>query len=93
MSLFTSPQQHAENPPEEWKVRKLAERAWTIDVPAGPTGWQYKTRREAQEAIVTGFLPDLYEKERRWYAGEKVAMWRPYAEIVAKNDRLKRKHA
>lgn len=84
MSLFGNPERHADNPPETWRVVKVADRNWQLQTKdGGVLESGRKTRREAEELLTTGFYVDLYDKERRWYAGEPVAQWRPYAEIVA----------
>ena len=82
VSLFSGPEEHAANPPSTWQVTKLADRAWAITLKTGEQfSSAYPTRRQAQEAIDTGFYPDLYDKEERWYAGENIAGWKPYAEL------------
>lgn len=83
MSLFSGPVDHAANPPESWEVVKIYERTWELR-PAGATYplQTFGTRYEAEAAREVGWLVDIYEKERRWYAGEPVAQWRPYAAAV-----------
>lgn len=87
MVLFASPDEHAENPPDTWRVVKAAERCWHLDTKDGVTLDTFKTRRQAAEAIADGFTRRLYDKESRWYAGENVHPWRPYAEIAAERAR------
>jgi len=80
MALFGTPEQHAANPPESWRVVKVAERTWRLTDTEGVTLDTCTTRRAAELAKVKGFWVNLYEKERRWLAGELVAGWKPYVE-------------
>lgn len=80
MSLFTDPQTHAANPPETWQVVRAHERCWQLCA-AGIALDRFTRKRDAEQAKVSGWAVNLYEKERRWYAGEPVAGWRPYAEV------------
>lgn len=89
MALFTTPEAHAANPPETWEVSKAAERLWYL-APADAAGVldSFTTKTAAEAAKVSGWLVDLYEKEGRWYAGETVAGWRPYAEVAEEHARI-----
>lgn len=91
MALFTTPEAHAANPPESWEVSKAADRVWRLapaDAPAGAALDTFTTKAKAEAAKVSGWLVDLYEKEGRWYAGETVTGWRPYADVAAEHARL-----
>lgn len=67
---------HTANPPATWRVVKRAERSWEIRTDSGRLVWNgYKTRREATAATSTGWLVQLWDKERRWSAGEPIAGW------------------
>ena len=88
MSVFADSKVHADNPPETWVVVKYAERSWGITMKDGQDlGNRDKTRREAEEDRTTGFLATLYHQETRWMAGEKIPLWRPYADVVAERQR------
>lgn len=78
MALFLA-EDHAANPPETWIVRKAADRCWHL-TPASGEGvlGTFPRKRDAEMARTIGWWVDLYEKERRWYAGEAVAGWKPY---------------
>jgi hypothetical protein len=77
--MFASPEEHAANPPETWRVVKVTDRLWELR-PAGSdyAFFGYPTKREAEEAKRSGFYFDLYNDEARWYAGEPVPHWKPY---------------
>lgn len=88
MSLFSGPAEHAANPPESWTVSRAGRASWHLRTAAGVTLGRYETRRAAEADKVSGFYVRLYEQESRWYAGEQVAGWRPYTDILA--DRARR---
>lgn len=83
MALFRE-KDHAANPPESWVVRKAADRCWQL-MPASGAGVisTFPRKRDAETARTMGFWVDLYEKERRYYAGENVPGWKPspYAKV------------
>ena len=83
--MFRDPEEHAANPPESWRVVKGADRLWFVETTGGTVLSHHHTRREALDRTQTGFSVNLWEKERRWYAGEQVAGWRPYAELATRN--------
>lgn len=86
MCMFENPEQHAANPPETWEVVKVTERWW--DLQAGGAGIQtYTTRRAALAARTSGTWFDLYQKEARWYAGEDIPNWKPWAQVLAERNR------
>jgi hypothetical protein len=89
MSLFTSPEEHAANPPETWRVVKLAQRgAWSLTTANGWPLDRYTTKREALAARDDGFYVRLYRDEARWYAGENVPNWKPWETVKAERERL-----
>jgi hypothetical protein len=45
------------------------------------------TRKHAVEALTDGFAARLWEKERRWYAGESIPGWKTWAEVKAAQER------
>lgn len=77
--MLFHPTVHADNPPETWVVVKVADRCWHLRTKDDVT-LQYacKTKREAEALKTSGFYVNLYEKERRWYAGETVDAWKPF---------------
>lgn len=82
MSVFSGPNEHAANPPETWRVIKVGERAWRV-VTTGGTVLEYATtRKRAHELIESGHMRRLYDRETRWYAGESIPGWKPYAEVA-----------
>ena len=89
MSLFKGPEEHAANPPETWKAVKAGDRSWRLTTAGGDVIGYYKTKKDTLAARddPQGHYPMLWEKERRWYAGEQVDNWRPYAQIKAEQER------
>lgn len=88
MSLFSGPEEHAANPPGTWQVVKVARECWHLTTAAGVTlGGRYTTRRAAEADKTSGFYVNLYDRDRRWYAGEPVAKLKPYADVVAARER------
>jgi hypothetical protein len=82
VSLFNDPIEHAENPPESWKIEKVGAR-WHLQSQFGATMDTFERKRDALAARVDGPLVRLYADETRWYAGESVRGWRAYTECVA----------
>ena len=80
MTLFASPEEHAANPPETWRVVKVADRLWRLATKDGSELRCFPRQRDAEEEKVSGWYADMYAKETRWYAGEPVRGWKPYAE-------------
>lgn len=78
MALYTTPQEHAANPPETWRVVRRGDRLWSLTDAQGATFQTFPTRREALSHREEGFYVDLYVKEGRWFAGERVAGWKRY---------------
>ena len=80
MSLFGGPEAHAENNPTTWRAVKVG-RAWHLVTQDGTTLVTAETRRECLSLRESGFYRRIYDDEARWYAGEAVAGWKPYAPI------------
>jgi hypothetical protein len=78
--IFASPAEHAANPPHTWTVCKRG-RKWALCALDHPLDF-FDTKKAAEAAKTTGFIANLYEKERRWYAGEPVSGWKPYVPRV-----------
>ncbi|MEU4576181.1 hypothetical protein [Nonomuraea sp. NPDC023979] len=89
MSLFATPEEHAANPPSTWKVVPAGTRQWAHATAAGTVlGGRYDRKRDAEADLLTSSYAVLWEQERRWYAGEQVDTWRPYAEVLAERQAL-----
>lgn len=82
MSMFASPAEHSANSPQTWQVSKAAGVGYYLRTKDGVQLDRFQTKRAAQEAKESSFLTRLYEKESRWYAGEQVEGWQPYAEVA-----------
>ncbi|WP_217181594.1 hypothetical protein [Streptomyces sp. AC495_CC817] len=98
MTLYATPEEHAANPPETWTVRKLYERRWVLVIdPTQPVDYQgsYETKRraEAERDDPQSWTRRLYDDETRWYAGEQVRGWKPWAEVEARRDRIRERFA
>jgi hypothetical protein len=78
--LFPSPEYHTANPPETWIVVRVG-RKYQLQTKDGACLQGYPRKRDAERDKTSGFYFDLYHKERRWYAGEPILGWRPYAEF------------
>lgn len=81
MALYATPEQHAANPPESWEARKAGPRLWHLVDQEGNVLARAETKRGAEELKTSGFYFKLWHQEARWYAGEPVAGWKPYAEV------------
>lgn len=82
MSLYASPEAHNANPPSTWRPVKLTARSWALRDARGVTLDTFPTRAAAIEATRSGTLVSMWERERRWYAGESVPGWRPCADVA-----------
>jgi len=80
--MLFSKEDHPKYPPSSWTVRKHGRKwglfAGSCDYPLGT----FLTKREAEQAKLSGFLVALYEKEGRWFAGERIQGWKLYSECV-----------
>lgn len=80
MSMFAGPDEHAANPPETWKVVKSG-RAWHLITMTGDVLDYFVRQSDAVAAIEEGPIRRLYDDETRWYAGESVRGWKPWADV------------
>ncbi len=87
MSMFTTAEEHAANPPETWQAVKACERVWHLRTAGGVTLDTFKTRREAEDARASGHWPKFYERLSRWYAGITPPGWKTYAQVCAERER------
>jgi hypothetical protein len=74
--MLFSPEDHPKHPPHTWTVEKRGRR-WALTVGDSVID-TFATKREAEENKISGMYATLYEKERRWFAGERVDNWKPY---------------
>ncbi len=81
MALF-SKEDHHKYPPEIWVVKKHGSKWGVFTTESDNPINTFTTKIEAIRATTNGLLVDLYEKERRWYAGETVTGWKPYAGLT-----------
>lgn len=94
MSLFQTPEQHAANGPDTWRVEKVRDGLWAIVTATGDAQLggdrldTFSTRKSAVEGLETGWAAQLWEKERRWYAGESIPGWKSWAECKAEQERI-----
>ena len=93
MALHSTPELHDADPPEKWQVEKVADRCWHLTSSLGYTIASYPAKKAAEADKVTGFYVNLYEKEGRWFRGEPVATWRPYADVAAERQRNAERNA
>lgn len=77
MSMFSSPEEHAANPPASWSVVRVGRR-YSLQTKDGGVLSSYERKRDAEEEKESGRSVNLYNKEARWYAGEQVDNWKPY---------------
>ena len=87
MSLFVTPAESAANPPSSWLVVKVADRRFNLTTADGGVLNGFSRKRDAEEAKVSGFFVDMYEKEVRWYAGETTSGMKSWAECLAERER------
>lgn len=92
--LFGSPEQHAANPPSTWRVVKVPTRGskpiWQLQTAGGQVLEQAGTRKAAEAARTVSVAASLYAKEARWFAGELVAGWKPYQQVLAEREKRER---
>jgi hypothetical protein len=100
MVMFATPEEHAANPPSTWEVRKPTyrnekpiPRLWHLTTKDGTVLERAKTRREAEALREDSFAARLYEKERRWYAGEQVDNWKSYEQCRDERQALAERQA
>lgn len=81
MALHRTPEEHNANPPHTWHVVKVIDGVWDLRMQSDDaTLERFSTKCAAELAKSEGFYVELYEKEGRWFAGESIPNWRPYAE-------------
>lgn len=79
--MLFAPEEHAANPPATWTVARVGRR-WELRTQAGSVLQSFATKHEAEAARHTGFFADLYADEGKWFAGERVRNWKPYAQTA-----------
>lgn len=87
MPTFGSPEKHDANPPSTWLVVKKAPRYWALTDATGEVVLdRFETKKAATAAIDKGWFRNLWDTETRWYAGESIPKWRPWAEVKAEQE-------
>lgn len=90
MSLFADPEKHVAHPPQSWTVEPASAGRWQLRA-AGAVLDMFPRKRDAEQARASGRLVELYAKESRWYRGESVAGWKPYAVCRAEAEAVRRR--
>lgn len=96
-ATFSTPEQHAANPPESWRVTRVQQGSrvrWQVRIHTDSTypAESFSTKREAMLSIrPEGRFGKLYEDARRYFAGEPVEggvyrHCRPWAAVVAEKE-------
>lgn len=84
MTLHSTPEDHAADPPAGWRVVKVADRCWHLDSALGGTIDYFTTKRDAEAARQPGsHLARQYDADGRWFAGETPTGHNSYAQVVA----------
>ncbi len=86
MTLFSSPEEHAANPPGTWEVHKVTERLWKLRTAAGTDLDSFTTRKAAEAGKAFGWLVNMYVTDGRWYAGHTPTGQRSWAECKAEQE-------
>lgn len=76
--MFTTPEQHAANPPETWQVIRRSKRSWATVTQNGDVIEYHERKKDAEESLTSGPMHRLYQQEKRWYAGDTPTGWVPY---------------
>ena len=92
MSMFSGPTEHAANAPETWEVRKAGDRLWQLVTTDGTVINTYGTKKHATESIDLVWRT-IYDRETRWYAGEQIDQWKPWATVKAEREATVRRLA
>lgn len=96
MSIFPTPEQHAANGPDTWRVVKTGSH-WALvnkdatDEQASYAGDiidTFATKSAAEQARIDGWAANMWRKEARWYAGASIGGWKSWAEVKADNERV-----
>jgi len=85
MALHMNLEEHNNNAPRTWLVRKHG-RKWALTDKADNVMDTFETKTKAEEAKSSGFIFDLYLKEGQWFNGITPSGWKPYA--VCKAEQL-----
>jgi hypothetical protein len=88
MCLFSTPEEHAANHPTTWKVTKVSSRSWALQTKDGETLETRTTKKDAEQARVTGFLVNLYGRDHSWFAGVTPVGQRSWADCKAERERI-----
>lgn len=85
MALHLNPAAHDADPPASWTVQKCG-RKWNLLSSKGGVLDTFETKAKAEAGKTSGFIFNLYEKEGRWFKGENIPTWKPYAACKANMD-------
>jgi hypothetical protein len=85
MALHLTPEEHDADPPDGWVVEKRGDK-WAVLTKTGVLVSE-KTKKAATAHKTGGPFFDLYQKEGRWFRGERVEGWKPYSVIVEERHR------
>jgi len=84
MALFSGPTEHAANPPETWKAVRVGDRNWQLVTLSGTVINSYASKAQADGSIDLVWRV-IYDREARWYAGEPITGWKPWAAVKAEH--------
>lgn len=76
--LTLNAKDNADNAPSTWRVVRSG-RHYHLTDKAGHVLESFDRKYKAVAARESGFYFDLWNKERRWFAGETIPGWKPYA--------------
>lgn len=88
MAMHLTPEEHDADPPSGWTVKKAGDRLWQLQSRNGGVIDTFTTKTKAEAGKTSGFAFDLYQKEGRWFRGEHVSGWKPYAACKPSMDAL-----
>jgi hypothetical protein len=87
MSYYASPEKLRDNPPETWRVQRIAPRRWGLQIDSDHmhSTFTFDTKRAAlaERDDPQSYTRREVEKERRWYAGDTPPSWKPYEQCRA----------
>lgn len=84
--MFTTPEDHAANPPETWQVVKAGPGAWLLTTKDDDVITSGSTKKGMEAERDGGTYRRMYDEEGRWYAGETRHGRRSWADVKAERD-------
>jgi len=95
VSHYASPEELRDNPPETWRVERLAPRRWGLIISSSHmhSAETFDTKRAAlaERDDATSYTRRAVEQERRWYAGDTPNGWKSYEQCKAEWRRIDEK--